>query len=462
MKKRKYLLVGLACLMALSAVPGCSTDKAETDGKVTISIGEWPDEETLPTRYAVYENYLQKMNEKYPNIEIVKDTYKYEFQSFLVRASAGQIPDMYNTYFTEIDKLVNAGYAADITEAMSTNGYDVAMNPDLLELVTRDGKIYALPYSTYAQGLTINRALFEQAGLVDEAGNVMVPETYDEVAQMAQQVKERTGQAGFVLPTTQNNGGWHFMNIAWSYGVDFMEQVDGKWTATFNTPECAAALQYVKDLKWKYDVLPADALIDRGEMNNYIASDQAAMCFSNPPGDDFVQYGGMSKDNIAIASVPAGPAGRYAQMGGDVRMISPDATPEQIDAIFKWFEIVGDSPELTPDASEAMEANLQQRNQDGFPVLDQIPFKIWVNEDRIIAENTLNAKYMNINPANFEHYYAFKDVIINPEEPVETQSLYAVLDACIQEVLTNENADPAALIENAANEFQHNYLDKVE
>ena len=37
---------------------------------------------------------------------------------------------------------------------------------------------------------------------------------------------------------------------------------DGKWKATFNSPEAANALQYIKDLKWKYDVLPTNTLVN--------------------------------------------------------------------------------------------------------------------------------------------------------------------------------------------------------
>ena len=52
---------------------------------------------------------------------------------------------------------------------------------------------------------------------------------------------------------------------------------DGKWKATFNSPEAAAALQYIKDLKWKYDVLPTNTLIDGEEYSKLFATGNAAM-----------------------------------------------------------------------------------------------------------------------------------------------------------------------------------------
>ena len=47
------------------------------------------------------------------------------------------------------------------------------------------------------------------------------------------------------------------------------------------------------------------------------------------------------------------------------------------------------------------------------------------------------------------------------EEPVDAQALYALLDTCIQEVLTNKDADCASLIKKAASDFQKNNLDNA-
>ncbi len=33
----------------------------------------------------------------------------------------------------------------------------------------------------------------------------------------AKVIREKTGKAGYALPTINNQGGWHFMNIAWSW-----------------------------------------------------------------------------------------------------------------------------------------------------------------------------------------------------------------------------------------------------
>ena len=120
--------------------------------------------------------------------------------------------------------------------------------------------------------------------------------------------------------TKDTVGGWQFMNIAWSFGVEFMKKdANGKWKATFNSPEGTAALQYIKDLKWKYDVLPENILIDKNEIIKLFATDQLAMSIFGDPSwlSRPIFLFNINKDKIASSPTPAGPAGRYSQVGGD-------------------------------------------------------------------------------------------------------------------------------------------------
>lgn len=466
MKKRRWkrvVICAVAGAVACSALAGCgSGKKADSDGNVTLSVGYWP-KENEDARLKIYEGYKQKMNEKYPNITIEPDTYDYSLETFIVRSASNQLPILYRTWYTEISKIIKSGAAKDITDIMKEKGFDKAMNPDVLSLVSSsDGKIFASPQDGYAQGLFINKKVFKEAGLVNSDGSVKIPETWDEVAEMGKTIREKTGKGGFIMPSKGNIGGWHFMNIAWSYGVKFMKENDGKYTQTFDTPECIAALQYIKDLKWKYNAIQDNALVDRSGMNQLFATDKAGMYISDPPNDDLVTYLNMDKSNIVFARMPEGPKGRYTQMGGNVNMIAPNATDAQTDAAFKWLEIVGQVPVMSEDSMKAMEDTLKQRTTDGLIVFDQVPFKMWVDEKRNDQEETLRKKYMNVDPADYEDYFSFKDVIICPEEPAATQELYTILDSCIQEVLTNENADVAAVVKKAAQDFQNNHLNKLD
>ena len=71
-------------------------------------------------------------------------------------------------------------------------------------------------------------------------------------------------------------------------------------------------------------------------------------------------------------------------------------------------------------------------------------------------EQELVDKYRNV--PYFKTYVEEAGQYARPEPPIATQELYAALDGIIQTVLTDKNADPQALLTQAAQEFQAKYL----
>lgn len=457
----KKIISSMLCVAIMSMsmlISGCQNG---SDEKVSIVIGNWPSETDAAT-VEYYNEYKRMMNEKYPDIEIVPDTTQISTKEFAAMASSGQLPNLFVSSYTELPLAAQSGFALDITDYCKEYQYTTNLNPLLVDKVSYDERVYGIPSTAYSLGLACNRKMFEAAGLVNEDGSLQYPATYDELAQTAVKIKDATGQAGFSFPTMNNQGGWIFTSLAWSYGVDFMEQdSDGKWQATFDSPECVEALQYIKDLKWKYDVLPDNSFVDVTEQRKLFASDQAAMYLMHVPERMLVKTYSMDKDDICFGRVPAGPEGRYSLMGGNVYMISPNSTPEQVDAVFKWLDIIGESPNVSDYMKENLRLEFEADNNENVPVMKTVPFSIWINDERMQLENELRSEYANVPDVNFSDYSSFEDVIIQEEEPVATQELYSILDAGIQEVLTDENADCEAIVNRMANDFQVNHLDKL-
>ena len=460
MKAKKITaLLCVAAAISATLLSGCGGDG---NGKTKITIGGWPPE-TDAAMAANYEQYKQKMEEKYQDIEIIPETSTTGPKEYAAQASSGQLPSLYVTSYTELPLAAKSGFAADITEYCKKYGYTTNVNPILLDKISYAGKIYGIPQTAYSLGLACNKKLFEQAGLVNEDGTLQFPNTYKELVQTAEKIKEATGQAGFSFPTMNNQGGWIFTCLAWSFGVDFIkEDSEGNWKAAFDTPECVEALSYLKDLKWKYHVLPDNTFVDVTEQRKLFAADQAGMYLMHVPERMLVKTYNMDKDDIVFCRVPAGPKGRYSLMGGNVYMIAPDSTPEQIDAVFKWLEIAGASPKVTDEIKEAEKIQLKSDNEENVPVMKKLPFSIWINDERIKMNDEIRAQYANVPDSNFSDYASFEDVIIQEEEPQAAQELYSILDAGIQEVLTDQNADCKQIVSRMAKDFQVNHLDKLD
>lgn len=464
MKKRVIALM-MAAAMSVTALGGCGVQKTDKDdGKIKFSIGDWPTEEGIDLDRANERKAL--FEAKYPEYEIVPDTWKFTVDTFFPKAASNQLPNLYATNFTEVEQIMKNGYSHDITDILKNKGLLDRFNPQVLDIVSDDGKINSFPYFAYTLGIVYNTDLFEKAGLMNEDGTPKAPKTWDELRDAAVQIKEKTGVPGFIFPTAGNCGGWMFTNIAWSYGVDFMEYTDdGKWKATFDTEECAEALQYIKDLKWKYDVLPATSNIDYDEMYSLWGTERGAMLMSASSVAYVAKTNEMDNEKVGIFPMPAGPERHVALLGGKVYNISPDTTEEQLEGIIKYIEFIGYSPDANEEQLTNYENNISDSNAKGYMTGDY-SMSVWKdNEASVQKEREIIDKYVNVNPNHFKLYNDSltedSGIEIQSEEPVCCQDLYKLLDNCIQSVLTDKDADCRALISEAASKFQANYLDKM-
>ena len=461
----KIVSIVAAAAVLCGSLCGCGGESASSsNGRTQVSIGNWPSKEGIDKENM--EAKKARFEEANPEFEIVPDNWSFDLKSFYPKAAGGQLPIVYNTYFTEVSQIIAAGYSADITAQLKKDGLYDKFNPQVLDLVSKDGKVYAFPYDVYALGLAFNVDMMEAAGLMEADGTPKQPKDWYEVAEFAVKIKEATGKPGFVFPTANNNGGWIFTPVAWSFGADFMEKgSDGKWKAIFDSPEAAEALQFIKDLKWKYDVLPANTLIDGTEYYKIFGTGGAGIQIT---AGDFparlTQYG-VQPEQIGMMAMPAGPKRHVTLMGGAVQVVSNKANEKQIEGALRWIE-TSYTPVATDEyktsTANGIDIRLERNELIGIKSMS-----IWnTDTDAVQFSHKLIDEKTNANPNHVKLYNDFVadlgDCELRPEEPVCAQELYGILDSCIQEVLTNKDADCAALLKKACSDFQVNYLDNLD
>lgn len=461
MKTRKIKVIALTLVTVIFAgvLSACGPNGTDSNGEVTIKVSSWPNKENWPEVYAIQESYRQNMKEKYPNITIVPDEITYNVDTFLTSAASGQLTNLYKMPFTEVKKIVSGGYAADLTEKFKEYGYEDDIGDSVKSLVNIDGRYYGVPTNAYVIGMLYNTNLFEEAGLLDEDGKPIYPTNFEELRDTAIKIKEKTGKAGFAFPTLDKEGGWMFMSMAWSFGVKFMEQVDGKWKATFDSQEMVDVLQYISDLKWKYNVLPENILLSRADISQLFATDQLAFMYG---AEDWaynaVAAYGMDRNDISLSPVPEGKGGACSQIGGDVYFVSPESTEEQIDAIFKWLTVKGDGVTLDDATVNSLKENHKLSLDRGLPVAPN-SFSLFNRGERVEQEAKAKEDFINVNPLIWNTMYSDK-IILKTEEPVEAQQLYAALAPVLQSVLINKDTDIPALVKKTNDNFQKDFLDK--
>lgn len=428
----------------------------ETLSPTVVTLGIWP-EDTLEDQIKLHKGYVEKMKEIDPNVTFKPAYYKYAVETFMPMVESGNSPTIFETWFTETQKLIKAGAIADITEELKARGWLDKLNPEIKKSFSdENGKIYGIPRDAYALGLMCNVELFEQAGLVDDAGYPLYPKTWDELAKTAQVIKKKTGAAGLCLLAKDNAGGWHWSILAWDFGATLCTlNEDGTYTAHLDSKEAIAAMNYVKDLKWKYDVLTADPLNeDWGTGFAQLGTGGAAMYIgANDAVNQPTEVNGLPVDKLALYPTPAGPGGQYLLQGGTPYMFSKDATSDQINAALDYLEVFGKAPSASKDAVAGIAADLKQKASVGCPVIPRFP--VWTDQEILDAEAKVIKENSNVDMKLYQDYYDMVNTdALRTEEPGLTQDMYAEIVKVMQEVLTNEKANTEALMKQANENYQ--------
>src|SRR5271165_2856732 len=159
----------LAAAACSSSTSSSGSTTGASSGPVTISIDCAPPASQMPVQHKEWTEDIALFEKANPSIT-VNSVYNYPCEvpaTFTAMLRAGNEPNIYYTYFTDLPQVLLAGQAADITQYVNTKTVPTLDDivPGSMKAVTAGNTIYGLPTSNYTQGLIYNRALFSQAGL---------------------------------------------------------------------------------------------------------------------------------------------------------------------------------------------------------------------------------------------------------------------------------------------------------
>lgn len=425
------------------------TAAASRQQSVNITVTDAPGDEALDPIKENYQRVVERFKEVRPDVTVESHPGGFGGQdAFAAKVQGGTLENAFGVWFTEPQRLIRQGIVADITDQFKAWEHFGSFNPSVLEVVTdSNGRIFGIPTGVYALSLAYNRRLFEQAGLDPNTP----PTTWDDARRAAKELSDKTDSAGFAFLSVDNQGGWHFTTLMYTYGGNPVEQQGGKWVATFNNEIGVNVLQLLKDMRWTDRSMTEEQLLNAAKVTEFLATDQVAMAVSGIPGT-LQQYGADIND-FGLGPVPQ--AGGNAVLGGGYAwMFNVDSTPEQIQAaidwvLFRYFDL--------QNAEGGLKANAEAGGVIGFP---EPP----LFEGEMQAEfEALTAKYANTPTEFYAPYVEAMTTIEVRAEPsgIDVQKLYAAIDPVVQAVLTDENADPKQLLDQAAQQFQTQILDQA-
>ncbi len=205
---KKILALLLVACMACAMLSACGSSTSSGDEiVVTVWSGETHAKAAIDKVIAEFNNTTGK--EKGIRID-------YQFKggdtigtNVELALQTGDAPDLFTS--ADLKKSVEQNYLAAIDDL--PGGADL-IKPVEKYLVrnqtTYQGKTYVLPAAATTRGLIVNVDMFKAAGLVDAKGNVIAPETLDDVREYAKKLTGN-GKYGFIEPLKW--GSWYNSDI---------------------------------------------------------------------------------------------------------------------------------------------------------------------------------------------------------------------------------------------------------
>jgi ABC-type glycerol-3-phosphate transport system substrate-binding protein len=296
--------------------------------------------------------------------------------------------------------------------------------------------------------------------MLKDAGYDAPPTTWEELGPMAQKLTNRdAGVAGFsFIRGEPHQAGWHETVIAYNFGLKDTDIVtkgsDGKYTAAFDNAQTVAALNFIKDLQWKYDALPRE-LLQWDTNGEQLATGQAAMVLMAGGQLEWIKqtYADVDMNQFGFAPLPAGPDGKMVSLGGgDVAYINAKSTPDQIEAGF-YYRLF-----IQFDEGE-VKARFEATKTNPTAVIGEPSYSIYVGpfQEKIAA---LTKEYANLPVENYE-LFNNASIGLQNEPQIAGQDYYAALGNVVSLIVTDQNTDPAAALTDAAATFQTNVLDQL-
>ncbi len=472
--KNKLLFV--TSFLALGVLSGCGA----TSGKIVLKIGFWPDS-TETKDVAMYQEWKEAFERDNPEYVIKGEPYTYSLSTVAQKALANQLPDVWQTWFTEPPTLVANNFIRDITDIMTENGWIDKMDSEMKQQLT-DGKLYGIPRDGYGLGLIINKKLIGDntdffPNKVDDNGQPIdgqysiyksdntpvYPTTFEQIYDIATEINENSGESvkGILILSDNKEGGWQFSNMAWNFGTENLVKKDssGKWVSNLNDSHAVEALKWIHKLKQE-DLLLKDITKVYNDWTSALSSQVAMAIVGNDVIQNAAVVGKMDMNDLAFVPMPTGDGvHHYSLYGGTPYVFTKGVSDEKVKGILKFFDYIGRSPSTSETNIAAIQKGYEVAKLKNQPILPTI--RPWINEDFVSKAKELENAYISVDLVDFAPFYDHIAENKHGEEPIETQAMYEFLDESIKGVIGKSyaTANPQNLLTTANSKFQE-YLDK--
>ncbi|WP_017651276.1 ABC transporter substrate-binding protein [Fortiea contorta] len=251
-KLQKFTIWAILGLLT-SWIVSCSTGNVDSSTKSAAVGGaniEFWTMQLQPQFTDYFQSLIATFESQNPGIKVkwVDIPWTAMENKILTAVSAKTPPDVVNLNPDFASQLAGRNAWLDLDTKVSPEVRSSYL-PNIWQASTLNGKSFGIPWYLTTRLTIYNTDLLKQAGVSK------TPSTYAELAQVAQQVKDKTGKYAFFVTFVPQDSG----EVLQSFVQMGATLVDTAGKAAFNSPQGKAAFQYWVDL-YKKGLLPREAL----------------------------------------------------------------------------------------------------------------------------------------------------------------------------------------------------------
>ncbi len=322
----------IAVLTMALAVVACGACSAKSDssssGPVALRMATWtPDPKQLALFKQIGDEYVAEHPDKVSSITFDTLSGDDYVQALSTQIAGGDVPDMAWVQENSALEFVDAGVLKDLMPTFrSTDGYDVDdILPTATKLWTKDGGLFAYPFSSSPFGMYVNLDLLKKADQPTPAELIAQGQwTWDKVAQVAAATSKKTGVAGLYVPYSPSWSDLQTWMLSWGANV---------WSADGKT--CTITSKQSKDFfTWLHDgAYVSGGLTKPGQTANF-ASGGAAFTTGQMSTSGSLD-GSFKWDFVPLPKGPAGQVNVIGQAG--VGVVARSAHAQQAADFLAFF-----------------------------------------------------------------------------------------------------------------------------
>ncbi|MFN5891893.1 MAG: ABC transporter substrate-binding protein [Dolichospermum sp.] len=285
-----WALLGLFSSFVVSCSTFSNNPKTPVQGIATIEFWTM---QLQPQFTNYFQGLIRTFESQNPSIKVkwVDVPWSAMENKVLTAVSAKTPPDVVNLNPDFASQLAGKNAWLNLDNKVSSQVRSSYL-PNIWQASTLNNKSFGIPWYLTTRLTIYNTSLLKQAGITRP------PVTYAELAQMAQQNKDKTGKYAFFATFVPQDSGEVLESMV-QMGVTLVN-TDGK--AGFNTPQGKAAFQYWVDL-YKKGLLPKASLTQghRHAIDLYQSGETAFLA----SGPEFLKTIANNAPKIALASAIA-------------------------------------------------------------------------------------------------------------------------------------------------------------